>query len=211
MRKLFGITPRSSKKNLPIISSLQKTWDDLHIAAIGDAPAIRQPRLQCPRTMESEESYANWSLGKSLFQAIAASDVDRVLRLYSDDAAIDNPITGHMTGEDIRLIWRNLIAKTYNLKMDFDLRSASPSIVEADWTSDYIFIGTGRRVKHSGTTCLSFQNGRIVYQIDDFDLWHWSRQAFVPSGLFLGWTPAWRRWIQTEVRRLPSLRQATRP
>jgi hypothetical protein len=55
---------------------------------------------------------------------------------------------------------------------------------------------------------MALSNGRIVRQVDRFNLWRWSGQALGASGWLLGWTPLVRNKIRTQAAR--SLREYAR-
>jgi ketosteroid isomerase-like protein len=66
----------------------------------------------------------------------------------------------------------------------------------ADRQAWYPFSGTGREVHNVVQSEFRFRDGRIAAQVDDFDLWRWSRQALGPVGLLLGWSPLLRRRLR---------------
>jgi hypothetical protein len=83
-----------------------------------------------------------------------------------------------------------------DLKLTYSGIDADDASGKAHWEARYTFTRTGRQVLNIIDASFRFKDGLIVEHRDRFDFWKWSRQAFGPVGLVLGWTPILPRVVR---------------
>lgn len=67
-------------------------------------------------------------------------------------------------------------------------------------TAHYTFSKTGRKIANQISNQFRFLDGKIIEHIDDFSLYGWTRQAFGPIGMILGWTATFQRKVQNTAK-----------
>lgn len=124
---------------------------------------------------------------------------DATLRAcYAPDAEYEDP-SFRLEGIDrIAMMWEMLCDTT---------RRVDPDVWRLDWDDvrgtrhrckalrrvRYRHPVTGRLVEHVVESRFQFnRDGKIERQLERYDLWSWSRQAYGASGWLYGWTPLMR-------------------
>jgi ketosteroid isomerase-like protein len=131
------------------------------------------------------------------YAAFASRDGEAMAACYAPDARFSDPAFGELSGEEAGEMWRMLTARAADLEIDLrehDDRSAH-------WIARYTFAQTGRPVVNDVRATFRFApDGRFAEHRDAFSFWRWSRQAFGPAGLALGWTPLLRAQVRRRAR-----------
>lgn len=98
------------------------------------------------------------------------------------------------------MLWRMPIKRSKgNIKINFGNVQADEKKGTVDWTAEYVFGGTGKKVFNTVNASFEFKDGKIIQDTDRFDLWDWSRQALGWKGILLGWTPFLKAKIQKQA------------
>ena len=148
----------------------------------------------------------NEQLIRHFYESFTRNDADGMINCYADDVVFSDPAFGELRGSDANNMWRMLVEHGGgNLKIEFSGVKADDAKGSADWTADYLFSKTGRRVFNRIHAEFEFRDGRIARHTDAFDFWKWSRQALGISGLLLGWSCFLQNKIRQNARR--SLRE----
>lgn len=143
----------------------------------------------------------NEQLIEEFFAAFAAHNVKTMSSCYHQYIQFQDPVFGVLKGKDVTDMWHMLIDRSNgHLKIEFSNVSANNDIGSANWVATYIFSKTNRPVVNEVHSSFEFKDGLIIRQIDTFDMWKWSRQAFGTSGFLLGWTGFMHRKISSEAR-----------
>lgn len=132
------------------------------------------------------------------YRAFQARDGAAMSACYAPDATFRDPVF-ELSGDRIGLMWRMLTERGKDLRVEFSNVTADENTGNADWQAWYSFSKTGRKVHNVIRARFRFRDGLIVDHVDDFDLWRWSRQAFGPVGVLLGWTPMLRAKVRAEA------------
>jgi ketosteroid isomerase-like protein len=152
-----------------------------------------------PERVSAAEKHA--ALIRDVYAALGARDAAAMGACYSDDATFSDPVFPALDAEGVRAMWAMLCARGKDLEVDVTDVVADEGSGAARWTARYTFAATGRPVVNEIASTFAFRDGRIVRQIDRFDLWRWSRQALGAKGLLLGWTPFLTRAVQHQAAR----------
>lgn len=140
-----------------------------------------------------------------LYTALANADAAQICECYHSNIKFRDPVFGLLKGNDVCLMWKMLITKSKGeLKIDYFDIKADEHLGSASWVATYHFSQTKRKVINPISSKFHFQDGLIIKQNDDFDIWKWSKQAIGITGALLGWTGFFQKKIQEQA--LMSLR-----
>lgn len=141
----------------------------------------------------------NEDLLEAFYSSFQKGDPKTMASCYHDSAAFNDPAFGRLHGKEIGTMWTMLLSRrNSDLKIEYSGISADRETGRAQWVATYRYGVKKRLVVNKIRSHFKFQNGKIHEQVDDFDLWAWSRQALGPIGLLMGWTP----WLQKKIREM---------
>ena len=148
----------------------------------------------------------NEQLIRHFYESFANHNADEMIDCYADEIEFSDPAFGRLKGADAKNMWKMLVARSRgNIKIEFANVQADDKKGSADWTADYLFSKTGRRVFNEIHAEFEFKDGKIFRHNDTFDFWKWSKQALGISGLLLGWSSFLQNKIRQNARQ--SLRE----
>ncbi|HEY8563609.1 MAG TPA: nuclear transport factor 2 family protein [Pyrinomonadaceae bacterium] len=143
----------------------------------------------------------NERLIRHFYESFARHDAEEMVACYAQEIEFSDPAFGTLRGADAKNMWRMLVERSRgNLKIEFKNVFADERRGAADWTAEYVFSKTGRRVFNEIHAEFEFSGGKIIRHRDAFDLWKWSRQALGTSGALLGWSGFLRDKIRRNAR-----------
>ncbi|WP_107865892.1 nuclear transport factor 2 family protein [Agitococcus lubricus] len=145
------------------------------------------------------KSLQNQQLLDKFYRAFQQRDGEAMAQSYDANATFSDPAFGLLQGQQVGDMWRMLTERAQDFSLQYKLLSIDDNKGEAEWTASYTFSQTGRTVVNHIHSEFRFQNGKIVAQQDQFDLWRWSRQALGLKGYLLGWTPLVQHKIQQQA------------
>lgn len=119
---------------------------------------------------------------------------------YHPDIVFEDPAFGRLTGSDARAMWALLCERGRDLEITFRDVTADDRVGSAHWEARYTFRQTGRKIHNRIDAEFGFRDGLIAEHHDGFSFWDWSRQAFGPAGLVLGWSPILKSRVQKNAR-----------
>ncbi|TDD97960.1 nuclear transport factor 2 family protein [Flavobacterium cellulosilyticum] len=136
------------------------------------------------------------------YTALANADANQMCECYHPNIKFRDPIFGLLKGNNVCQMWKMLIVKNKGeLKIDYFDIKADNYLGAASWIATYHFSKTNRKVVNSISTLFHFQDGLIIKQNDDFDIWKWSKQAIGFKGFLLGWTGFFQKKIQKQAQK----------
>ncbi|MEO0324918.1 MAG: nuclear transport factor 2 family protein [Myxococcota bacterium] len=142
-------------------------------------------------------THANAEILDTFYRAFQAKDGDAMAAVYADDATFTDPVFRNLKGREVGGMWRMLCKRGKDLEVTYEVLSADDAKGEARWEAWYTFSATGRKVHNTVRSSFTFRDGQVLTQVDEFDLYAWTRMALGPMGLLLGWSPL----VQNKVRR----------
>lgn len=123
------------------------------------------------------------------YTAFANSDVGEMCACYHPDFQFRNLVFVHLKGNQVCQLWRMLIDKNNrSFKIDLSDVEAYEHIGSARCVATNNFNKTTTKVINSVAAKFHFQDGLIIKNTDDFDIWKWYKQATGIKGLLLMWT-----------------------
>jgi len=118
------------------------------------------------------------------YTAFANADAEQMCECYHPNIQFRDPAFGLLKGKEVCQMWKMLIERSKgNIKIDFSQVKANEHLGSAFWIAKYNFSKTNRKIENSISAKFHFQDGLIIKQTDDFDIWKWSKQAFGLKGL----------------------------
>jgi hypothetical protein len=147
-------------------------------------------------------------VAERFFEAFMVRDHYTMGLLYAEHATFSDPVFPLLNARGARVMWKMLLTRAEDLGIEVKVIEDSPAHASVDWVAHYTFGATGRPVVNRVHTEMALSNGRIVRQVDTFNLWRWSRQALGARGWLLGWTPLVRDRIRAQAAQ--SLREFAR-
>lgn len=140
------------------------------------------------------------ALIKNFYQAFRRRDWQTMAECYSNDARFHDPVFHDLDANQVRTMWRMVFEHAENLEVRLDEIVEQGDKIEAIWNAHYLFTPTGRQVRNQVTAYFSFDEGKILTHVDDFDLWHWAAQVVGWPGRLFGWTIFVRSSIRDQAQ-----------
>ena len=131
------------------------------------------------------------------YTAFQKRDVESMVACYAPDVRFSDPVFPDLVGERARGMWRMLVGRGTDLRLEFRDIGADERGGAAHWEAWYTFSATGRQVHNVIDASFTFRDGLIATHVDRFDLYRWTRHALGTKGVLLGWTP----FVQGAIRR----------
>jgi ketosteroid isomerase-like protein len=150
--------------------------------------------------MELNMSEPNAELIEKFYEAFRKGQGQTMAAMYHKDATFEDPAFGVLKGEMIGRMWIMLTSRSKDLVVNYTNTSANQNSGRCSWTADYTFSKTGRLVHNVIEAAFTFKDGKILTHKDDFNFYRWSRQAFGPVGILIGWTPFFHAKVKKTVR-----------
>ena len=142
---------------------------------------------------------AGEELLRRFYAAFAAADGAGMTACYTDDATFSDPVYPGLDGPEVGAMWRMLMARARDLRIELEEVHADDAGGRATWTAHYAFGPDRRPVANRVRSTFELREGRIRGQHDVFDFHGWAAMAFGLPGRLLGWTPWFRARVQREA------------
>jgi len=136
------------------------------------------------------------------YSAFQSLDAENMVKHYADNIQFEDPAFGKLPNEDAKNMWRMLCRNASDLKITFSILNSEGNLVNAHWDAQYTFSKTGRFVKNSIDATFTLENGKITNHLDQFNLWKWSKQALGLTGYLIGWSPFFKKKLQSSTNKL---------
>lgn len=151
----------------------------------------------------------NEQIIEEFYSGFAAANSDTMNSCYHPEVVFQDPVFGVLQSQDVRDMWEMLIAKSGgNIAIKFSNVVSVGNTGTTNWTADYVFSSTNRKVHNVVQAQFEFKDGLIYRHVDSFDLYAWSKQAMGLKGTLLGWTAFFKRKIQqTALQNLRSFQR----
>jgi len=142
---------------------------------------------------------ANEALITKFYSAFQKLDYATMQSCYSEGAVFNDPAFGILEGDEVRAMWEMLCKNAKDFKLSFsNIQLLDDEYCTCNWTANYIFSRTGRKVTNNIKAHMRIQEGLITEHTDQFDIWKWSRQALGLSGTLLGWS----NFMKVKIRKM---------
>jgi ketosteroid isomerase-like protein len=140
----------------------------------------------------------NAELIRTFYTSFQRLDWRGMVGCYAEDVFFCDPVFQNLEGEQARGMWEMLCKSAKDFQVSFSEITLDEDYGSCQWTAQYTFSQTGRRVVNHVKAHFKFADGKIVEHQDMFNLWNWSRQALGFTGLLLGATS----FMHNKIRRM---------
>jgi ketosteroid isomerase-like protein len=136
---------------------------------------------------------------EGFYTAFQNKDAEKMVSFYHDEVEFTDPAFGDLKGEHAKNMWRMLLGRSADMKLEFSEVSADENSGKAHWDAHYTFGQTGRKVLNKIDAQFKFKDGKIIRHIDSFDLHTWAKQAMGFKGMLLGGTGFFKRKLNSQT------------
>ncbi|MCA9684504.1 MAG: nuclear transport factor 2 family protein [Myxococcales bacterium] len=140
------------------------------------------------------------ALIERFYTAFSQHDAETMVACYHSKASFNDPAFGDLDAREATGMWRMLVGRAKDLKLEFSAVQAEGERGSAHWEAWYTFSATGRKVHNVIDAEFRFADGLIIEHRDSFDFHRWARQALGPAGLLLGWTSMLQKKVKSQAR-----------
>jgi ketosteroid isomerase-like protein len=133
------------------------------------------------------------------YTALQRRDFATIAACYHPNVTYSDPVFTDLRGKQVAQMWHMLLKRSKDLEITFGNITADEHSGSARWEARYTFSKTGRLVHNRINSRFGFQDGQIIRQQDDFDLWKWSRMALGQKGVWFGKLPFVQKAIRKEA------------
>lgn len=135
-----------------------------------------------------------------LYTSIANGTISKIDECYAPTVKFYDPIFGSLSNNEVPKMWKMLITRNQgNIKVEYTILKSDDYTASVEWIAKYTFGKNQRKITNVILSQISFKDGLIIKQKDDFNIWTWSKQAFGWSGYLLGWTGYMQQKIQEKA------------
>ena len=99
--------------------------------------------------------------------------------------------------KQIGSMWRMLIERGTDLRIEFSNVQANDSSGRASWEAWYTFSSTGNKVHNIINANFTFKENKIFNHRDSFNFHRWASQSLGITGKLLGWTGFLHQKVRT--------------
>ncbi|MES2519370.1 MAG: nuclear transport factor 2 family protein [Bacteroidota bacterium] len=137
----------------------------------------------------------NEQLINKFYGAFIQKDFQTMADCYHPEATFKDEAFD-LKGKQIAAMWRMLIERGKDMKVEFSDVKADEKTGSASWQAWYSFSQTGNQVHNIIQASFIFKDGKIINHHDSFDFHSWSSQSLGLMGKLLGWTSFLQKKVQ---------------
>ncbi len=138
---------------------------------------------------------------RAFYSAFQNRDFKAMQDCYHPGVHFSDPVFPALHGKEAWAMWHMLCEQSRDLLIDFDGIKADENGGEARWRARYTFGKQGRKVTNEIEARFQFEDGRIAWHEDRFNMWKWSGMALGLPGRLLGWSPFMQGKIRNQAAR----------
>lgn len=142
---------------------------------------------------------ANEQLIHHFYTCFQNKDVKGMQDCYADEAVFSDTIFKNLNSKEVKSMWKMLITKGKDLRLEFKDISATENSAKAHWDAYYTFSATGKKVINRIDASFEIRDGKIIKHIDHFNFFTWAKQAFGVKGYLFGWTNFLRKKVSKQA------------
>jgi ketosteroid isomerase-like protein len=144
----------------------------------------------------------NAQLIREFYTAFQQLDHKTMNECYSHDIIFSDPVFLVLQGDEVRAMWEMLCTNARDFSLSFsNIQLLDEEYATCNWTANYTFSKTGRKVVNNIKAFMKFKDGKIIEHSDAFRLSTWIGQALGWKGILFGWTGFMKRAVQKNARR----------
>jgi hypothetical protein len=140
---------------------------------------------------------ATETLITNFYTAFQNKDFRSMQDCYLPHASFSDAVFTNLGSLEVKAMWHMLSLGAKDLKLEFDSVYAGELKGSCNWTAEYTFSLTKRKVINRIHAEFEFSEGKILRHHDNFSFYRWARQAFGVRGWLLGWTPYMKKKVRS--------------
>lgn len=140
---------------------------------------------------------ANEQLINKFYEAFAQKDYHTMAECYHPEAKFKDEAFDLKGSKQIGSMWRMLIERGTDLRIEFSNVQANDSTGKAHWEAWYTFSQTGNTVHNIIDAYFTFKDNKIMHHRDSFNFHRWASQSLGITGKLLGWTGFLHQKVRT--------------
>ena len=140
---------------------------------------------------------ANEQLINKFYEAFAQKDFNAMAECYHPEAKFKDEAFDLKGSKQIGSMWRMLIERGTDLRIEFSNVQANDSSGRASWEAWYTFSSTGNKVHNIINANFTFKEDKIFNHRDSFNFHRWASQSLGITGKLLGWTGFLHQKVRT--------------
>ena len=142
----------------------------------------------------------NEELIQTFYNSFARLDYTTMQNCYAPDPIFNDPVFGILQGNEVSALWEMLCKNAKDFNLQIEKIEVDGEYGTCNWTANYIFSKTGRKVTNNVKAHMKIENAKITEHTDEFDLYKWSRQALGLPGILLGWSGYLKNKIRYDAK-----------
>jgi ketosteroid isomerase-like protein len=136
------------------------------------------------------------------YTAFQNRDYKTMQDCYSHDIVFSDPVFLLLRGHEVNAMWEMLCRNATDFSLTYSaIELLDEEYATCQWTAEYTFSPTGRKVVNHVKSFMRLKNGKITEHSDAFRLSTWMAKAFGWKGVWFGWTGFMKRAVQKKARR----------
>lgn len=140
---------------------------------------------------------------RRFYTAFQKLDYAKMQDCYSENAIFNDPVFGLLPADELKAMWNMICLNAREFSLQFsNINLLDEEYATCDWTANYLFSRTGRRITNHIKAYMRFSDGKITEHSDAFKLSKWSEQAFGWKGWLFGWMGFMKRKIRKNARKM---------
>ena len=144
--------------------------------------------------------HPNQATLERFYAAFNKKDAAAMAACYHEKAIFDDPVFKNLRGSEVGMMWKMLCRQSSSLEIVAKNIEANEDNGRADWSARYTFGRSQRKVYNQIHAEFTFEGGKIIRHVDEFNFWKWSRMALGPLGAIMGWNSIVKVNIQKQAR-----------
>lgn len=135
----------------------------------------------------------------NFYQGMQKQDSQAMNVCYHQDAQFEDPVFGRLDYENVTAMWTMLMSRAQDFSVEYTVLEAEENRGKVQWIAKYVFSKTGKKITNIVTSEIELKEGKIIHQVDTFNLRKWIGMALGFKGILTGWLPAVQNKVKTQA------------
>lgn len=137
----------------------------------------------------------------NFYQGMQKQDSQAINLCYHQDTQFEDPVFGRLDYENVTTMWTMLMERAQDFSVEYTVLEAEENRGKVRWIAKYLFSKTGKKITNIVTSEIELKEGKIIHQVDTFNLRKWIGMALGFKGILTGWIPAVQNKVKTQAKK----------